>query len=120
MTMACIHVFMCEFIHYNLCRTSNPVRTRSIIVTQREMLQSLHQSVPQQLDSIQFWGAGGQELEKYSVIVPKVGIKPSCLLEMGLTHCPTQGNLPAIKSHSTNSECQNHKIQPHCSNRHVQ
>ncbi len=50
------------------------MRTRSIIVTQGEMLQSLRQSVPQQLDRIQFWGACGQKLEKYSVIVPKVRI----------------------------------------------
>jgi hypothetical protein len=71
MTIACIHVFMCEFTHKNLCRMSNTVRTRSIIVTQGEMLQLLHQSIPQQLDRIQFWGACGQELEKYSVIVPR-------------------------------------------------
>ena len=58
------------------------MRTRSIIVTQGEMLQLLHQDVPQQLNRIQFWGARGQELEKYSVIVPKVGIEPRRLLEM--------------------------------------
>ena len=46
------------------------------------MLQSLRQSVPQQLDRIHFWGVHGQKLEKYSVIVPKVRIKPRCLLEM--------------------------------------
>jgi hypothetical protein len=46
------------------------------------MLQSLHQDIPQQLNRIQFWGARGQELEKYSSIVPKVGIKPCRLLEM--------------------------------------
>jgi hypothetical protein len=53
-----------------------------MLVTQGEMLQSLHQDVLQQLNRIQFWGAHGQELEKYSVIVPKVGIKPRRLLEM--------------------------------------
>jgi hypothetical protein len=46
------------------------------------MLQSLHQDVPQQLNRIQFWGVREQELEKYSAIVPKVGIKLHRLLEM--------------------------------------